>query len=268
MDKERLLELSELTSQIALKASKSVMDIYLRKEVTQEKKDDGTPVTEADLTSHKIIIEGLNNLDLNFPVLSEEDESECKENSKTFWLIDPLDGTKEFLNRNGDFTVNIALIENGAPLLGIISAPAKGELFKGIPGVGAYKQTNCCKKQIKTRTLKKEMITVTLSRSHQTKKDQQFLESVSKNFKEVELIEAGSSLKLCLVAEGKADIYCRMGPTFQWDIAAGQAILEAAGGALRGVNGDNFHYVLDSTKKNPEFFCIGDLDLPWKNLFS
>ena len=268
MDKERLLELSEVISQIALKASKSIMDIYLRKEFTQEKKEDGSPVTEADLSSHRLIIEEINNLDLNFPVLSEEDESKLKEDNKTFWLIDPLDGTKEFLNRNGDFTVNIALIENGAPRLGVVSVPAKGELFKGIPGVGAYKEVDGSQNQIKTRSLKQEMITVTVSRSHQTEKDHQFLQRVSKNFKEIELIEAGSSLKLCRVAEGKADIYCRMGPTSQWDIAAGQAIVEAAGGALRELGGDNFHYVLDSEKKNPEFYCVGDLNFPWKNFFS
>ena len=267
MNKENLLELSEIISQIALKASEGIMDIYLGKEITQKKKKDGSPLTEADLTSHKIIIEGLSNLNLNFPVLSEEGEVRHKMNSDTFWLIDPLDGTKEFLERNGEFTVNIALIENGKPKLGVVSVPAKDELFRGIPGVGAYKEISGNLEKIKTRKLKLEKITVTVSRSHQTVKDHQFLEEVKKNFKEIEIIQTGSSLKLCRVAEGKADVYCRMGPTFQWDIASGQAILEAAGGSLKGLDGESLRYILDSEKKNPKFYCVGDLNFPWKNLF-
>ena len=153
MDKEKLLELSDEVSEIALKASQSIMDIYTRKEIALEKKEDGSPLTEADLTSHKILVEGLDNLDLRISVLSEEGKSKYKRDDETFWLIDPLDGTKEFLNKNGDFTVNIALIDKGAPLMGIVSAPAKGELFKGILGIGAYKVNNEGQTEIKTKTL-------------------------------------------------------------------------------------------------------------------
>ena len=268
MDKEKLLELSDKVSEIALKASQGIMDIYTRKEIVLEKKEDGSPLTEADLTSHKILVEGLDNLDLKFPVLSEEGKSKHKRDDETFWLIDPLDGTKEFLNKNGDFTVNIALIEKGSPLMGIVSAPAKGELFKGILGIGAYKVNNSGQTEIKTKTLNKELITITVSRSHQTEKDKQVLSSISKNFNEIEIIEAGSSLKLCRVAEGLADIYCRMGPTYQWDIAAGQAVAEAAGGALKTLDGNDFFYTFDSEKKNPEFYCVGDSSFAWKTLFS
>ena len=267
MDNERLLELSEEVSEIALKASEAVMDVYLRKEIAQEKKEDGSPLTEADLASHRIIIEGLNNLNLKFSVLSEEDELSSKMGCETFWLIDPLDGTKEFLNKNGDFTVNIALIEKGSPKLGVVSAPAKGELFKGILGIAAYKIKDGRQKEIKTKAINQDLITVTVSRSHQTEKDKKFLEIISKRFKEVEIIEAGSSLKLCRVAEGLADIYCRMGPTFQWDIAAGQAVAEAAGGMLKRLDGDNFQYIYDSEKKNPEFYCVGDSNFTWKTFF-
>ena len=267
MNKERLLELSEEVSGVALKASEVVMDIYLRKEISSEKKEDGSPVTEADLLSNRVITEGLSNLDLGFSILSEEDKSKHKGGNKTFWLIDPLDGTKEFLNKNGEFTVNIALIEKGSPQLGVVSAPAKGEVFKGISGVGAYKVKDGSQKEIKTKTLNQDRITVTLSRSHQSKKDHQFLEKVSKSFKEVELIEAGSSLKLCRVAEGVADIYCRMGPTFQWDIAAGHAVTEAAGGTINVLDGNKFQYSFDSEKKNPKFYCVGDSNYPWKDLF-
>ena len=268
MDKEKLLELSDKVSEIALKASQSIMDIYIRKEIALEKKEDGSPLTEADLTSHKILVEGLDNLDLKFPVLSEEGKSKHKRDDETFWLIDPLDGTKEFLNKNGDFTVNIALIEKGSPLMGIVSAPAKGEWFKGILGVGAYKVNSDGQTEIKTKTLNKELITITVSRSHQTEKDLQVIKNISKNFNETEIIEAGSSLKLCRVAEGLADIYCRMGPTYQWDIAAGQAVAEAAGGTLKTLEGNNFFYTFDSEKKNPEFYCVGDTSFSWENLFS
>ena len=268
MDKEKLLELSDKVSEIALKASQSIMDIYTRREITLEKKEDGSPLTEADLISHKILVEGLNSLGLNFSILSEEDKPKHKLDNETFWLIDPLDGTKEFLDKNGDFTVNVALIEKGSPLLGIVSAPAKGELFKGILGVGAYKTNDDGQTEIKTKTLNKELITITVSRSHQTEKDKQVLNSISKNFNEIEIIETGSSLKLCRVAEGLADIYCRMGPTYQWDIAAGQAVAEAAGGALKTLDGNDFFYTFDSEKKNPEFYCVGDTSFVWKTLFS
>ena len=268
MDKEKLVELSVKVSEIALKASQSIMDIYTRREITLEKKEDGSPLTEADLISHKILVEGLNSLGLNFSILSEEDKPKHKLDDETFWLIDPLDGTKEFLDKNGDFTVNVALIEKGSPLLGIVSAPAKGELFKGILGVGAYKTNDDGQTEIKTKALNKELITITVSRSHQTEKDKQVLNSISKNFNEIEIIEAGSSLKLCRVAEGLADIYCRMGPTYQWDIAAGQAVAEAAGGALKTLDGNDFFYTFDSEKKNPEFYCVGDTSFVWKTLFS
>ena len=119
MDKEKLLELSDQVSEIALKASQSIMDIYTRKEIALEKKEDGSPLTEADLTSHKILVEGLDNLDLGISVLSEEGKSKHMLDDETFWLIDPLDGTKEFLNKNGDFTVNIALIDKGLSLIHI-----------------------------------------------------------------------------------------------------------------------------------------------------
>ena len=170
MDKENLLELSDKVSEIALRASQAIMDIYTRKEIASEKKGDGSPLTEADLISHKILVEGLESLDVNFSVLSEEGRSKHKLDDETFWLIDPLDGTKEFLNKNGDFTVNIALIDKGTPLMGIVSAPAKGELFKGILGIGAYKVNDGGQTEIKTKTLNKDLITVTVSGVTKVKK--------------------------------------------------------------------------------------------------
>tara|TARA_Y100000590_G_scaffold139674_1_gene159994 strand:+ start:15344 stop:16150 length:807 start_codon:yes stop_codon:yes gene_type:complete len=268
MQTERLLELSELTSEIALKASEEVMDIYQRSEVSSVRKSDGSPVTEADISSHKIITEGLTKLALDIPILSEEDATKRKLEHKIFWLIDPLDGTKEFLNRNGEFTVNIALIDEGSPRLGIVSAPATFELYKGIKELGAFKVQDGVQEEIKTRAINKGSVTVTVSRSHKTEKDKIFLNNLSKTFEDIKLIEAGSSLKLCKVAEGAADIYCRMGPTYQWDIAAGHAVAESAGGALKALSGKNFHYLYDSELKNPEFYCVGDTRYSWQDLFT
>ena len=268
MDKHSLLELSEEISQIAQKAEESVMDIYLKQKITHKTKVDGSPLTEADLSSHRLIIERLNKINLNLPVLSEEGKAAFKKDIKAFWLVDPLDGTKEFLNKNGDFTINIALIENGVPLLGVVNAPAKDEIFTGISGVGAYKIVEGRLFEITTKKINIENLRVTLSRSHQTEKDVRFLEVLTGTFKKVEVIEAGSSLKLCRVAEGQSDIYCRMGPTFQWDIASGQAVLEAAGGELRNLRGESFQYSFNSKKKNPEFYSVGDPTYPWANLFS
>lgn len=267
MQTDRLLELSELVSKIALRASDEVMDVYQKSEVSSVRKFDGSPVTEADISSHKIITEGLSKLSLDIPILSEEDTTKVKLDQNFFWLIDPLDGTKEFLNRNGEFTVNIALIDEGLPVMGIVSAPATFELFQGVKEVGAFKAINGIQEEIKIRPVNKDSVTATVSRSHKSEQDQIFLNELSKTFKEVKLIEAGSSLKLCRVAEGFADIYCRMGPTYQWDIAAGQAVAEAAGGVLKTLKGNNFKYIYDAEIKNPEFYCAGDAQFPWQNLF-
>ncbi|SVD66198.1 uncharacterized protein METZ01_LOCUS419052, partial [marine metagenome] len=225
MDKLLVEDLSIQIIEIIKKASDSVMEIYLRKEIIQKTKEDGSPLTEADLTSHKVISEGLNFLPQRFPVLSEEGNRRFNEKIKVFWLVDPLDGTKEFIKKTGEFTINIALIEGGKPILGIVSSPVTGELFIGILGKGAYRIKKGVSKRISTKNLRKDILRITLSRSHQSIKDKNFIKLADKKFKEIKITPAGSSLKLCRVAEGRADIYCRLGPTFQWDIASGHAVL-------------------------------------------
>ena len=222
------------------------MDIYTRKEIALEKKEDGSPLTEADLISHKILAEGLNNLGLKFPVLSEEGKSKYKLDDETFWLIDPLDGTKEFLNKNGDFTVNIALIERGSPLMGIVSAPAKGEWFKGILGIGSYKVNKCsiidCLDSLLSESQKlpinyeRDNYIIVGSRSHISVETEQFFKEKEKENKNVEVMAIGSSLKLCMVAEGRADAYPRYAPTMEWDTGAGHAIAKFAGFSVKQYN--------------------------------
>lgn len=268
MDKKQIVEISEIALKAASKASEKIMDVYLSEDFFQKVKGDGSPVTKADLSSHEIICKELSKLKLDIPILSEEDKdfSSTKE-TRTFWLIDPLDGTKEFINKNGEFTVNIALVEKGIPVLGIVSLPATKEVYMGAKGVGAFKEIKGTRTGIKTKKANPSKAVVAISRSHQSKEDLDFLSVVERHFKEVEVIEAGSSLKMCLVAEGLADIYCRRGPTYQWDIASGHAVLVASGGVLNKVQGGQIRYELDPSKKNPEFYCVGDAGFNWDKLF-
>jgi len=266
MDKRLLQDLLPHIIEIANKAADNVMDIYLRSDIFQKIKTDGSPVTEADLASHKIISEGLKLLPGSFPILSEEGHKKPREKVNIFWLVDPLDGTKEFINKTGEFTVNIALIKEGKPVLGVVSAPSTGELYIGQLEKGAYRLKNGVSKKIKTKNINREMLRITLSKSHQSQKDKDFIELASKNFKKMKIIPAGSSLKLCRVAEGSADIYCRLGPTYQWDIASGHAVLESAGGIIRCLTGDGLKYSFESNKRNPEFYAVGDSNFDWSEI--
>ena len=266
MNKDLLFELSESVSQITKKASESVMDIYLTNRVLHEEKFDGSPLTEADLSSNRVILGGLKKLGLNFPILSEEGKNTSEENIETFWLVDPLDGTKEFLNRSDEFTINIALIHKGLPVLGVVNAPAKEEMFIGISGLGSYKISKGTSNQIFTNNIGTETLRITVSRNHQDKNDITFIEKAKKIFKNVDIIAAGSSIKLCRVAEGKADIYCRMGMTYQWDIASGQAVVESAGGIVKSLKSKRLKYKFNSAQKNPSFYAVGDQKYDFKQL--
>lgn len=194
-------------------------------------KDDGSPVTEADRRAEELIVPRLQALLPGVPVVAEEAVSrgEAPEVAERFWLVDPLDGTKEFISRNGEFTVNIALIEAGQPVLGVVLAPALGRLFAGAQGAGAYVDDEAGKRVITVRTPPEEGLTVVASRSHG---DAEALERLLAGRKVAQLKSAGSSLKLCLVAAGEADLYPRLGRTMEWDIAAGHGVLAAAGGAV------------------------------------
>lgn len=213
--------------EIAKKAGDVIMDVY-KKDFEVEFKADESPLTEADKQAHNVIVAGLEALDLDIPVLSEEGKdipySERK-NWEYFWLVDPVDGTKEFVKKNDEFTVNIALIHKDKPVLGVVYAPALNEMYWAKAGEGAFKDGK--KLPLYTAEDRKNYIIVA-SRSHMSEETQQFIDGIETT-KSKELISKGSSLKLCLVAEGQADIYPRLGPTMEWDTGAAHAIAQEAG---------------------------------------
>ena len=168
-----------------------------------------------------------------------------------------MDGTKEFIHKNGEFTVNVALIERGRPILGVVSAPALEEKFIGYSMEAYTLSSKGVKTKIHSRQ-SKDFCLVTVSKSHKSEKDELFIKLCEERFKEVVELPTGSSLKLCRVAEGRADVYCRLGPTYQWDIAAGQAVVESAGGNVSDLNGRSLKYEFVSETKNPLFYCTGD----------
>tara|TARA_B100000959_G_scaffold161985_1_gene169604 strand:+ start:3096 stop:3908 length:813 start_codon:yes stop_codon:yes gene_type:complete len=267
MKESQLLELLDGGIEAAYKASQEVLNIYNSEEASFESKKDGSPVTLADLASHEILNKDLSILDKRIPVLSEEGNNKALVNQSPFWLIDPLDGTKEFINRNGEFTVNIALIEEGSPIMGIVFAPALDQNFYGAIDIGAFKLEQSERIEISPIRQSNKECYVTLSKSHKSQEDEIFIGKCKEIFEAVHEIPAGSSLKLCRVAEGKANIYSRLGPTFQWDIAAGQAVVESAGGVVKSLSGTPLTYKFDPELRNPKFYCSGDDTYPWEDFF-
>lgn len=231
-----------LPIQASIKAGIEIVKIYdnPNADFSIERKADNSPLTLADKASHKIIDEIL--LSIGIPVLSEEGKSiefETRKKWKKFWLVDPLDGTKEFIKRNGEFTVNIALIENGKPILGVIYIPVSKTLYVGQTETGAWKVENAdenCDWQFILKHGKKlpivknnKIYTIAGSRSHMSGETQTYLAEIKKKYPEIDFISKGSSIKICMVAEGIADEYPRFGPTMEWDTAAGHAIANASG---------------------------------------
>lgn len=232
--------------QVAVKAGDVICQIY-KKDFTIEYKDDKSPLTEADMESNKVITEVLEKKYPEIPILSEESktiEYETRKSWDFFWLIDPLDGTKEFIKKNGEFTVNIALINNGNPILGVVYVPVKQILYFGHETLGAYiiteknSELNACKseadiKQIATKLPVKSdenlPYTIVGSRSHMSDETKEYIEKKEKEHGNVNVISSGSSIKLCMVAEGKADVYPRFAPTMEWDTAAGHAVAKMSG---------------------------------------
>ncbi len=244
-------------------AGAAVMEVYARGGDVRLK-DDRSPVTEADLASERIILEGLKKIAPDIPVISEEATAEGQEPvaGKRFFLVDPLDGTKEFLSRNGEFTINIALIEDGEPKLGVVYAPALGRLFWGQSGEGAWhaetphdgKLASDGWRPIKARSCPDAGATVVASRSHRDAETEAWL----KTRKVADLVSAGSSLKFCLLASGEADLYPRFGRTMEWDTAAGHAVLVAAGGRVDTAEGVPLKYgKKERGFDNPGFIARG-----------
>lgn len=223
-------------------------------------KADDTPLTLADLAAHHVIVDGLNKLEIAYPILSEEAANIAYEERSTwsrYWLIDPLDGTKEFIKRNGEFTVNIALIENGIPVLGVVYAPVLDVCYYGALGIGAHIQRGTTPAQtIKARAAQTgETLKVVSSRSHTDERTHALLAKLGNH----ECISMGSSLKLCLVAEGVAHFYPRLGPTMEWDTAAAHAVVSVAGGSVCDWTGEELHYN-KADLLNPEFFVMHQRD--------
>jgi len=248
---------SQLLEQViaaARAAGRSILDIYAT-DFAVRGKADASPVTEADEKAEAVILDALAKIAPEIPVISEEEAAAGRipKVGECFWLVDPLDGTKEFINRNGEFTVNIALVENGQPVLGVVLAPALHRLFAGVAGQGAFVEEAGARRPIRCRQIPAEGLTVVSSRSHG---DAAALDAFLGGRKIAASVNAGSSLKLCLVAAGEADLYPRLGRTMEWDIAAGHAVLRAAGGHVRTLEGNELHYGKDGLD-NPHFVATG-----------
>jgi 3'(2'), 5'-bisphosphate nucleotidase len=261
-DRQRLEELVG----ICRHAGDAILKIY-GSDFSVSEKPDNSPLTQADLASHHIICGALQQLDPAIPVLSEESaEIPFSERSRwhRYWLVDPLDGTKEFVNRNGEFTVNIALIDDHVPVMGVVHVPVTGTSYFGALSLGAFKQSNGEVSPIGVRIPAADPVVVVGSRSHASPGLEQRLAAIGA----YSLVGMGSSLKFCLVAEGRADFYPRLGPTSEWDTAAAQAVVVAAGGRVVKLDGTALLYNTKSNLLNPEFLVYGDRQKDWVSLMS
>lgn len=235
-------------------AGEAIMAVYAGDFTTRAKADE-SPVTEADVRAEAVIVAGLERLAPEIPVVAEEAVAGGRVPSvgERFWLVDPLDGTREFIGRNGEFTVNVALIEGGVPVLGVVLAPALGRLFGGGRAVCAFVDDTGGRRPIRARTPPPEGLSVVASRSHG---DVEALDRFLAGRRVARIVGAGSSLKLCLVAAGEADLYPRLGRTMEWDIAAGHAVLAAAGGQVTDLGGIALTYGKPGFE-NPHFVATG-----------
>lgn len=230
IDSPKILEILDAASAV-------ILEIYGKDDFNVETKDDQSPLTEADRRANEVIVAGLRAAYPEIPVLSEESKEapyDERRSWKRFWLVDPVDGTKEFIKRNGEFTVNIALVEDGVPVWGGVARPTEGTIFYGGPGIGSFRREKDggitpLDQSAKPHYTELDEVTVVASRSHLTQEVTDLVEKLRADGKTVEFLSAGSSLKLCLVAEGKADVYPRFGPTMEWDTGAAHAVVLGAG---------------------------------------
>ncbi len=248
---------------IARQAGEKILEIY-ETDFSVENKQDNSPLTAADMAAHNQICKGLKTLTPQTPILSEESADisfEERKSWKQYWLVDPLDGTREFIKRNGEFSVNIALIEEDSSIMGIIYIPVSGEAYTASLDAGAIKhdrEGNSC--EIHVNKTSEETITVAGSRSHGNEKLKSFIASLD----DPEVLSIGSSLKFCLVAEGRADIYPRFGPTSEWDTGAAQCIVEEAGGIVVDTGFEKLRYNTKQSLLNPSFLVIADQAFDWQ----
>ena len=248
---------------IARRAGEAILEIY-RQDFDVTLKDDRSPLTAADLAAQTLIAACLAALDPALPLVSEEASQQPWEQRRHWaqhWLVDPLDGTREFVKRNGEFTVNIALIDDHRPVLGVVLAPVTGDLYVAARGTGAWWQAEEGGdwERIGTRALARPAI-VAGSRSHGGAQEDTLRQLLGKDYT---LQPLGSSLKFCLLARGGADVYLRRGPTSEWDTGAAQCVLEEAGGAVLDLHGQPLRYDRGESLLNPEFIAVGDARLDW-----
>ena len=255
-------ELIEPVVSLAKDAGDRILEVYAT-DFDVQSKDDDSPLTQADLASHRTIMAGLALLTPTIPIISEEEglpDFDVRGAWPRYWLIDPLDGTREFVNRNGEFTVNIALIEDHRPVFGVVRVPVHDKTYVGCEGYGADVREGSRKpRRIRVAGASAEPARVVGSRSHRGSSLDAFLDAVG----EYDLVPMGSSLKFCVVAEGGADVYPRLGPTSEWDTAAAQAVVEQAGGSVVELDGKPLSYNTKAEILNPWFMVIGAADRDW-----
>jgi len=255
--------LLEEVAAIARAAGREILEVYATGVAESAAKADDSPLTLADLRSHRLILQRLGELTPALPVLSEESAqvpAAVRARWARYWLVDPLDGTREFLARNGEFTVNIALIEGHTPALGVVHVPVSGITYCGVPGAGASRQPVAGPPvSIRVAPHAATPLRIVGSRSHRGDSLEGFLARAGAH----QLLAIGSSLKFCLVAEGAADVYPRLGPTSEWDTAAAHAVLLAAGGAVSALDGSPLEYNTRAELLNPSFVAFGPRDRDW-----
>lgn len=259
-------ELLAALQPLAHTAGKRIMEVYAT-DFSVEHKDDKSPLTLADKAAHEVIVSGLADLTPDWPVLSEESADipvTTRRQWQRYWLVDPLDGTREFIKRNGEFTVNIALIDQHQPVLGVVYVPVTGVTYYAAVGCGAFKHLAATPhaQTITVRPCSPHQITIAGSRSHSNQALEDFIARMTAAMP-VELKSIGSSLKTCLVAEGQADIYPRFGLTSEWDTAAAQCVVEQAGGFLTDLQWHPLRYNTKDSLLNPHFIVFGDTNKIW-----
>ena len=225
---------------------------YYSGQFDTRRKDDHSPVTDADVAANKLIVNALSILTPNIPIVAEEDEEPGKMGHSLFWLVDPLDGTRAFVKGEPEFTVNIGLIKDGKPVLGVIYAPPQRQLYYGMVGGDAFRVDNAGKVALKVRAPAEDGVVIVRSKSHPSPATSEFLNTL----KIKEIRPGSSSIKFCTIAEGEADMYPRFGRTMEWDTAAGHAILAAAGGRVETVDGKPLVYG-KAGYENPTFIAYG-----------
>jgi 3'(2'), 5'-bisphosphate nucleotidase len=248
--------------ELAIQAGRAILEVYEQTDPGTTYKADDSPLTKADLASHHLLIKGLRELTPGLPMLSEESAAvtyDARRGWERYWLIDPLDGTKEFLKHRDEFTVNVAMIERGAPVLGVVHAPALDVTYAAARGLGATRQKGQRPAEsIHVADYRKGGLKAVVSRSHAGSETEAMLRKLGS----VASLSIGSSLKLCLVADGTAHLYPRLGPTMEWDIAAAQCVVEEAGGSVTDLEGRPLRYNKPSLE-SPYFLVRGAPPVPW-----